>query len=343
MTEPKQTTIRWSDPIINRPENILTGTSYINAGGWWDPGKPSVGYTVQNSGHWVFAGTALADGQHFGQLDSLIGYEADGALIALDNGTYKVTGADKTPLNFLILGYAYLPGWEHEADLGNGLTATMGIYTNNGIVFNAATTDWARVLSSGNAHVTQITKNVLDKLSSFSLKIIGPSTKVCGKGIAVQGGKAFFHVDTSSYPAGKKLKFHWNVSGAAAASLNTQSIEVTFPNSNAPVHISVSVDDGTNCPGFGMITIHAVTQQTYDLMQLICKLMHMVETSAILLGSRNRFKHFVDPLWDPIRGDTYSNLTEKQVKELFKDIQQLNRIATSLQKPFLKKSINKKS
>jgi hypothetical protein len=337
MTDPKHATIRWSEPSVNRPENTLTGISYINAGGWWNPGKPSVGYTVQNSGHWVFDGTTLADGQQFGHLDSLVGYEADGALIeAGPNGIYQPTGADKTPLNFLVLGYAFLSGWEHEADLGNGLTATMGIYTNRGIVFNGATTDWARVLSSGNAQVVQITKNVLNKLASYSLKIIGPSTKVCGRSVAVQGAMSVFHVDVSSYPPGKKLKFQWNVNGATAATLNGESVEVTFSKSNVPVHISVSVSDGTNCPGFGTISIHTITPQTYGLLQLICKLMHMVETSVLLVGSRNRFKHFVDPLWDPLRGEQHARISEKQVKEIFRDLQQLNRIAIALQKAALK-------
>jgi N,N-dimethylformamidase beta subunit-like, C-terminal len=333
MSDPKRTTIRWSDPIVNRPENRLTGTSYINAGGWWNAGKPSTGYTIQHEGHWVLAGTGLVNGQQFGNQNGLVGYEADGALITQDNnGIYQPTGIDQTPLNFLVLGFAYLPGWEHESDLGNGLTATMGIYSNNGVVFNAATTDWARVLFSGNPEVIQITKNVLDKLASYSLKIIGPSTTVCGKPVAVQGGKAMFHVDTSSYPAGKKLKINWTVSGATITTNNGQSVEITFPASNSPVHITVSVDDGSNCPGFGTINLYTITPVTYNFLQLICKLITMANSNIILIGSRNRFKHFADPLWDPWRGELSVNLNPKQVKTLKEDVKQLNRIVTLLEK-----------
>ncbi len=42
----------------------------------------------------------------------------------------------------------------------------MGIYANNGVVFTAATTDWARVLASGEPHVEKITENVLRRLGS---------------------------------------------------------------------------------------------------------------------------------------------------------------------------------
>jgi hypothetical protein len=42
----------------------------------------------------------------------------------------------------------------------------MGIYANNGVVFNAATTDWSRVLASGERHVDRITENILGSLGS---------------------------------------------------------------------------------------------------------------------------------------------------------------------------------
>jgi hypothetical protein len=42
----------------------------------------------------------------------------------------------------------------------------MGVFHRHGTVFNAATTDWARVLTAGRSPaVEQITRNVLDRLS----------------------------------------------------------------------------------------------------------------------------------------------------------------------------------
>jgi hypothetical protein len=46
----------------------------------------------------------------------------------------------------------------------------MGVYANNGIVFNAATTDWSRVLASGEPHVETITDNVLRRLGAGDTK-----------------------------------------------------------------------------------------------------------------------------------------------------------------------------
>jgi hypothetical protein len=66
---------------------------------------------------------------------------------------------DGTPSDFLILGVADVRAWGTG---GNG-GATMGIYTNNGTVFNAATTDWPRVLRMGEPSVVQITRNVIDR------------------------------------------------------------------------------------------------------------------------------------------------------------------------------------
>jgi hypothetical protein len=70
---------------------------------------------------------------------------------------------DGTPNSFVILavGDTRPSGW----GLGNS-AATMGLHTRGGTVFNAATTDWARVLTTGTSlAVEQITRNVLDRLS----------------------------------------------------------------------------------------------------------------------------------------------------------------------------------
>ena len=147
------------------PENRLTGVSYRNAGGCWAGEREAVGYTVERSDHWVYEGTGLNTGEVFGKDDHLIGYECDGALFVERSRGLKVpTGTDGTRSSFLILGTAKLiKGWEDFK--GGNFTATMGLYTNKGVVFNAATTDWARVLASGNEpNVERITRNVLDHL-----------------------------------------------------------------------------------------------------------------------------------------------------------------------------------
>jgi N,N-dimethylformamidase beta subunit-like, C-terminal len=158
----------WHDPAgPNNPEDSLIGVSYRNAGGWWTGPRTAVGYTVQHSDHWIFESTGLADGDVFGAAERLIGYECDGAEFD------RSAPAPHTPLlnpwtpqqlSILAIGdlNAWVPGGD---DLRGNQAATMVLHTQTGTVFNAATTDWPRVLTSGAVpQVERITANVIDRL-----------------------------------------------------------------------------------------------------------------------------------------------------------------------------------
>jgi hypothetical protein len=153
------------------PENTTIGVSFRNGGERDRADHPvPVGYRVQHADHWVYAGTGLRDGDVFGggPDEYLIGYECDGA--AFDRADLaagrpvRPTGGDGTPDAFAILAVGdtrQSGGW----GFGNG-AATMGLFRRNGTVFNAATTDWARVLAGRTSPaVDRITRNVLDRLS----------------------------------------------------------------------------------------------------------------------------------------------------------------------------------
>jgi hypothetical protein len=156
------------------PENRLTGVSHRNGGGQWWGKREALGYTVQHANHWVFEGTGLRDGDTFGADQALVGYECDGASIAdrPDERGFPVPRHDDgTPDNFIILGAARLgPEWAQDPeDFPGGRAATMGIYANNGVVFTAATTDWARVVANGAPPVEKITENILHRLGSADI------------------------------------------------------------------------------------------------------------------------------------------------------------------------------
>ncbi|MDP9497373.1 MAG: hypothetical protein M3P46_06865 [Actinomycetota bacterium] len=152
----------------DEPENTLLGTSFRNGGERDRDEHPvPVGFRVQHADSWVYAGTGLADGDVFGDgpHEYLVGYECDGALFdRADLGAgrpVRPSRQDGTPSGFQILGVGDLApsGW----GLGNG-AATMGVLRRGaGTVFNAATTDWARLLDRSPA-VERITRNVLDRL-----------------------------------------------------------------------------------------------------------------------------------------------------------------------------------
>jgi hypothetical protein len=148
-----------------RPENSLTGVSFRNGGERDRDDHPTpLGYRIQHAAHWVYEGTGLRDGDLLGAAEHLVGYECDGALFDRSGPetTRTATGTDGTPEEFVILGVGDCRsgGW----GLGNA-AATMGVYTRGGTVFNAATTDWPRVLTGGTAAaVERVTRNVLDRL-----------------------------------------------------------------------------------------------------------------------------------------------------------------------------------
>ncbi|KIG09905.1 N,N-dimethylformamidase beta subunit family domain-containing protein [Caballeronia concitans] len=122
-------------------------------GGWIKREREAIGFTVRDADHWVFAGTGLRNGQTFGAVDRLVGYEVD--------------GVPPTPNGFVTLADTVrLTGW----DMG-GMGA-MGVFQpdrngseKQGLVFNGGTTDWARVLMDKHAEsrliVDQITRNVV--------------------------------------------------------------------------------------------------------------------------------------------------------------------------------------
>lgn len=300
------------------PENKLTGVSYRNGSGWWSGFREKVGYKVQHASHWVFNGTGLADGAIFGDNENLVGYECDGCLYTEAGGYNIPLATDGTPADFFILGTGKLSAnWQDN--LGGNLSATMGIYSNHGIVFNAATTDWSRLLSNGNAVIEQITHNVLKHLRSKTLRIIGNSTGICG-GKAVEGRTSTFHVDTSSLVNKSGLHYQWTVNGNIIKKSNKPSLDVVMPYPAAAITISIIVSDGTDCPGFASLTFIPFTEKEAAIMEFFCKLRMLVQHLSILVvGVGEGRGPFVDPLYDPPKGEIIKNMTYKKARAMLQE------------------------
>ena len=283
------------------PENSLTGVSYRNAGGWWTGEREPVGYTVHNFDHWVYEGTGLRNGDVFGADDHLVGYECDGALFTRDNHGFPVpTAADGTPSDFVILGTGELAarGWQFETRENQNQAphaATMGLYTRGGIVFTAATTDWTRVLTT-NTHVDRITRNVLNRLKSHAVRIVGPLSS--GDGIPVVGGTIKFQVDATSLPNSESLKYKWDISGGdAVAKLPLDQPVFEAVMSSSPTPVTVTVEIGGGCEAFGTLTFTPLSEQDYLQFQLwncLRQLLTLVQSAF----KEDRFR-LVFPLWDP--------------------------------------------
>lgn len=153
-------------------ESDLTGLSYAYGGGnwgnyvqgqWINTTRPPYGYTVQGSygSSWVFAGSGVTGGGTFGTNSYLVGYEADGP----KNGDTSRTILAQSPR---------LQGFQDLFVPGVGAIVVKGPWQASparGVLFNAGTTDWVRVLTAGGndaRDVAQITSNVLRRFSGVS-------------------------------------------------------------------------------------------------------------------------------------------------------------------------------
>lgn len=288
---------RWENDTnqAGDPENRTTGVAIRNAGGWWDGKRETLGYTVQHSAHWVYEGTGLQDGDVFGADEDLplVGYECDGADYVRRDGLAIATGRQGTPLSFIILGIAELgEGW---VKYGRQAAATMGVYTSaaGGIVFQGATTDWPKVVGRSR-EVDRITRNVLDRLSLRSVRVLGPLPGRAGRMVAEVDETANFHVDLSPLVATDDLRFRWDVAGAVPNRDNGASLELQMPQTAAvPVTVSVTVSDASGPVAFGTRTFRPLTREDVLRLEIVTLLREMI-TAGDPSGS------LIMPTFDPV-------------------------------------------
>lgn len=166
----------WSHPLVNRPENRLTGVGFPMGGYHRSHGAYMDGsgaYTVRRAEHWSLEGTGLRDGDAFGGANTIVGYECDGCEYVERGGRPYPTGKDGTPGQFEIVAQApaVWTGCDldvfREANVSPDGRATLGAYTlpKGGAVFTAGTTDWAHALGH-DPIVERITLNVLRRLGA---------------------------------------------------------------------------------------------------------------------------------------------------------------------------------
>lgn len=186
-------TVEWYSAPVAQPENSLTGVSFRNGAGIWQPGNSSMGekaYQVRFANHWVFEGTGLHENDTFGRGENIVGYETDAAEYVETDGIPRVTGRDGTPPTFVVLATADLRDW---LPYGKGGYATIGIYRRTGTVFTAATTDWANGFQFPESEVQQITRNVVSRLRHpyprDSWEVIGQANDVVA--MAAMQGRLF--------------------------------------------------------------------------------------------------------------------------------------------------------
>lgn len=191
-------TSMWSDRLVERPENHMTGVSFAR-GGYHRIGKRVTngagGYTVHRADHWLFAGTGIDYGDVLGAGATAVGYECDGCDHTYVDGLPVPTGTDGTPADFTILATApaahftrttsmagvpsdqpselefiasrLLGAHDEEATsrIAHG-HAVFGTYRSpaGGTVVTSGSTEWAHGLAERDSQIEQITRNLLDRL-----------------------------------------------------------------------------------------------------------------------------------------------------------------------------------
>jgi N,N-dimethylformamidase beta subunit-like protein len=159
-TDPKHATVRWQDPPINNPENLLTGTIYS---GQTEPFTQD--WVAQDTSSWLFAGTGLKAGDH---VPGIIGKEFDRA----DPG-------DRNPIGLQILSHSPVTTLPTANRAGPVAVAESTIYTapSGAMVFSAGTVTWSWGLDDSAYPLTalhktpvspglqRLTKNLLDAFS----------------------------------------------------------------------------------------------------------------------------------------------------------------------------------
>jgi hypothetical protein len=189
------TTTMWSDPIVGRPETLMTGVSFTR-GGYHriahSARRGSGGYEVHRPDHWLLDGTDMRRGDLLGTSSTVVGYECDGCDLALRDGLPVVTGEGGTPPDFEVVATApatpfdrhttplpLAPGGAYELEfhaqrlLGDDSRANLerlrhghavlGAYQRGGTVVTAGTTEWAYGLDD--PAVDRITQNIVNRLT----------------------------------------------------------------------------------------------------------------------------------------------------------------------------------
>ncbi|MBX3313563.1 MAG: hypothetical protein KF906_04505 [Actinobacteria bacterium] len=188
----------WSDHLIGRPENHMTGVSFTRGGyhriGLRAP-RGAGGYTVQRPEHWLLDGTGLEYGDLLGAEGTAVGYECDGCALRYGaDGRPEPTGEDGTPTDMEIVAIAPAAPFDHRtavrpvgddelsegqfdvwrvfgspdapegAPLWHG-NAVLGCFTRGGTVVTTGCTEWAAALDAGDPLVERVTRTILDRLA----------------------------------------------------------------------------------------------------------------------------------------------------------------------------------
>ena len=159
----------WSDRLINRPENLMTGLSF-NRGGYHRIGKSvgggAGGYTVHRPDHWLFEGTDLFRGDLLGAAGTIVLATAPASPFTRATAQRPVPDDALSEVEF----HAWRVLGSHDAaaarrlENGHAVFAVRDGVGGSGTVVSSGCTDWVWGLDAADPAVEKITMNLLRRL-----------------------------------------------------------------------------------------------------------------------------------------------------------------------------------
>ncbi len=200
------TTVKWRDPLVNRPEQTLIGiqtTAEL---------YPNADYVVKNSSNWVYEGAGLSEGS---AVTGIVGYETN---------RYMPEYPLPVHTNWTVLSESHFTDKDGRADYANSsiYQAPSGAW-----VFAAGTISWSWGLDRDTyAHpaIQQATANILDRY----VDTVPPSGTVAINGGATYANSAIVGIDVPASDAHTTVT-HVRVSNSPDTSGGQLSLGITYP------------------------------------------------------------------------------------------------------------------
>jgi len=243
VTDPSLTTVEWSSPPLNRPQQTLVGIQYSTQvlqhpypEGWAD-------YVVTNSGNWVYAGTGFKDGD---QVPWIVGYEADRMF-----SQYPLPNA--VPGTYTLLS-------QSPIDSSNWANSSIYQVPSGAWVFATGTIAWGWALDNYwgynfvDPRIQQTTANILNAfLTGFAPTITSftPGSGPVGTSVTINGTN-FIGATAAAF----------NGSAASFTVTSATAIQATVPAGATTGPLSVTTPGGTAASSASFIAAPTITSFT---------------------------------------------------------------------------------
>jgi hypothetical protein len=249
---------------VHDPQDWLTMNSGAYGGGWWDGRRSIEAYQPVIADHWIFDGVDVpAQGISGGADTPVIGYETDGVRLERWSDPPRMSEHRKGASggrSLLAVG-KLSAGWVAGYEQAN---AAIVIRTaqSGGMVFSTGTTDWP--LGLGDPAVSQITENVISRLSCRPLMIRGPvCAEYIGEGEMVGAGQpASWYIDGGQL--GELSQPRWHVAGGqVSAGSSPAHINTTCSDDDAYLTVTATATDAAGHEHFGSRTVRVAGTDEY--------------------------------------------------------------------------------